>query len=335
MEASKAMRKALKSIDMDLACGAYERLPQAQQKELKAATVDFLYKYCKILKDGLGYSRSGDKYGWRDRWLWLYYRLRSFLSREDTQGQGGSEVAGKARRHRIYQAVEGYHRRVVGRKSEDKGEHTGNDTESTVKDREAGTPGEGLTGTVGRAGFSAEYLQEGGGVMPQVPTHTQGGQVPSGGGIQTTDQMSKLSDNFTTEEATRSTKAIQLHIDNSMDAKTQANAQLFATNVLQPIRDRIGKPFDITSWYRSPALNKAVKGVSTSAHLTGMAIDFNIRGMSTKESYNTVLVALKDLRITFEELINERNTKTGSTWVHLALKKTGNHNEAFYKEVSE
>ena len=90
MEASKAMRKALKSIDMDLACGAYERLPQAQQKELKAATVDFLYKYCKILKDGLGYSRSGDKYGWRDRWLWLYHRLRSFLSGEDTQGQGGN-----------------------------------------------------------------------------------------------------------------------------------------------------------------------------------------------------------------------------------------------------
>ena len=89
MEASKAMRKALKSIDMDLACGAYERLPQAQQKELKAATVDFLYKYCKILKDGLGYSRSGDKYGWRDRWLWLHHRLRSFLSGEDTQGQGG------------------------------------------------------------------------------------------------------------------------------------------------------------------------------------------------------------------------------------------------------
>lgn len=189
MEASKAMRKALKSIDMDLACGAYERLPQAQQKELKAATVDFLYKYCKILKDGLGYSRSGDKYGWRDRWLWLYHRIRSFLSGEDTQGQGGSQVAGKARRHRIYQAVEGYHRRVVGGKSADKGKHTGNDTESTVKDREAGTTGQGLAGAVGREGCTAEYLQEGGGVVPQVPTHTQGGQVPSGGGIQTTDQM--------------------------------------------------------------------------------------------------------------------------------------------------
>ena len=131
MEASKAMRKALKSIDMDLACGAYERLPQAQQKELKAATVDFLYKYCKILKDGLGYSRSGDKYGWRDRWLWLHHRLRSFLSGEDTQGQGGSQVAGKARRHRIYKAIEGYHRRVVGRKPTDKGQHTGNDTKPT------------------------------------------------------------------------------------------------------------------------------------------------------------------------------------------------------------
>lgn len=143
----------------------------------------------------------------------------------------------------------------------------------------------------------------------------------------------KLSENFTVEEATRSTKAIQLHIDNSMDAKTQANAELFAKTVLQPIRTQIGKPFIITSWYRSPALNKAVGGVSTSAHLTGMAIDFNVQGMTTKESYDAVLLALKNLWIPFDQLICEKNTKTGATWVHLSMKKTGNRNQSFILNV--
>lgn len=328
MEASKAMRKALKSIDMDLACGAYERLPTQGQKELKAATVDFLYKYCKILKDGLGYSRSGDKYGWRDRWLWLYHRICGFLQGKDTQGQGGSQVAGKARRHRIYKAIEGYHRRVVGRKPTDKGEYTGNDTKPTGEDREAGEAGQGLAGAVGRTGYTVEHLQEGGVVVPQVPTHPQGGQVSSGGGIQKADQM-KISENFDLREVEYSHTAVYLGIDNAAPHDVIANARKFAAIVLQPIREKIGMPFDVTSWYRSPQLNKAIGGVSTSAHLTGMAVDFTVRGMTAKESFEAVLVALKDLHIPFDQLILEHNPKTGGRWVHLGWRKQGNRNESF------
>jgi zinc D-Ala-D-Ala carboxypeptidase len=139
----------------------------------------------------------------------------------------------------------------------------------------------------------------------------------------------KLSNNFTTEEATRSTKAVQLGIDNSMTPKILRDAEWFALNVLQPIRDRIGKPFIITSWYRSPALNKAVGGVQTSAHLSGTAIDVNIQGLTTKQANDVILVALKDLRIQFDQVINEANKKTGATWVHLSAKRTGNRNQSF------
>ena len=111
----------------------------------------------------------------------------------------------------------------------------------------------------------------------------------------------KLSENFTLYEATRSSKAIQKGIDNSMETKMLINAEYFAKNVLQPIRDKVGIPFLITSWYRCPLLNKAVGGVSNSAHLTAMAIDFNIQGKTTKESFALVLVALKDLRIPFDQ----------------------------------
>lgn len=142
-----------------------------------------------------------------------------------------------------------------------------------------------------------------------------------------------LSKNFTLYEATRSSKAIQKGIDNSMDTKTLINAEYFAKNVLQPVRDKVGIPFLITSWYRCPLLNKVVGGVSNSAHLTAMAIDFNIQGKTTKESFALVLVALKDLRIPFDQLIIEKNTKTGATWVHLGVKKTGNRNQTLKLEV--
>ena len=76
-----------------------------------------------------------------------FYRVR--IRKDKAEGQ----VAGKARRHRIYKAIEGYHRRVVGRKPTDKGQHTGNDTKPTGEDREAGEAGQGLAGAVGRDGM--------------------------------------------------------------------------------------------------------------------------------------------------------------------------------------
>ncbi len=145
--------------------------------------------------------------------------------------------------------------------------------------------------------------------------------------------MEYLSDNFTIDEATHSNKAIQLGIDNSLSPALKKDADWFADTVLQPIRTEIGIVFDITSWYRCPKLNKAVGGKSTSAHLSATAIDFNVRGLTTKESFDRVLVALKDLRIPFDQLIAERNTKTGATWVHLAAKRKGNRNQSFYLNV--
>jgi len=138
-----------------------------------------------------------------------------------------------------------------------------------------------------------------------------------------------LSKNFTLSEATRSSMAIKLKIDNSLSPKLLNDTIWFAQNVLQPIRDKIGKPFIITSWYRSPALNKAVKGKDTSAHLSGTAIDFCVQGHTASESWDIVLVALKDLKISFDQCINERNSKNGAMWVHLASKKTGNRNQSF------
>jgi hypothetical protein len=49
--------------------------------------------------------------------------------------------------------------------------------------------------------------------------------------------------------------------------------------------NRIGRPFRVTSWYRTPALNAQVGGASLSRHVVGDAIDFYCEGLTGDQLY--------------------------------------------------
>jgi hypothetical protein len=53
----------------------------------------------------------------------------------------------------------------------------------------------------------------------------------------------------------------------------------------QSARDRIGRPFHVTSWYRPPDVNQAVGGASLSRHIVGDAIDFYCDGLTGDQLY--------------------------------------------------
>lgn len=53
--------------------------------------------------------------------------------------------------------------------------------------------------------------------------------------------------------------------------------------LLDRLRDRVGRPVKVTSWYRDPAYNKAVGGVWNSMHVTGGAADVQVRGISPRD----------------------------------------------------
>ncbi|MCS6812071.1 MAG: D-Ala-D-Ala carboxypeptidase family metallohydrolase [Cyanobacteria bacterium] len=53
----------------------------------------------------------------------------------------------------------------------------------------------------------------------------------------------------------------------------------------QQARDRIGRPFHVTSWYRPPAVNARVGGVFNSRHIVGDAIDFYCDGLTGNQIY--------------------------------------------------
>lgn len=78
--------------------------------------------------------------------------------------------------------------------------------------------------------------------------------------------------NFTWGEATKGLTRIP------PDLKTVNNIIRVAKK-LQEVRDFYNRPISITSWYRPPAVNKAVGGVSNSRHLTGDGVDFIVHGV--------------------------------------------------------
>lgn len=73
-----------------------------------------------------------------------------------------------------------------------------------------------------------------------------------------------ITKNFTLSELVASDTATRMGIDNSPDEEVEKKLRLLATSILQPLRDRYGKPITVTSGYRCSKLNKAVGGVSTS-----------------------------------------------------------------------
>lgn len=131
----------------------------------------------------------------------------------------------------------------------------------------------------------------------------------------------KLSEHFNLNEFTVSSTAKRLKIDNEPKGEHLKNLQYVVDNILEKVRKHFGKPVTINSGYRSPALNKAVGGASTSQHCNGEAADFEINGIANKEVAEWVADNLD-----FDQCILEfYNPKEGlnSGWVHVSLKRDG------------
>ena len=86
-----------------------------------------------------------------------------------------------------------------------------------------------------------------------------------------------------------------------------------------------GEGLYINSGYRSPAVNRAVGGVATSNHLTGCAADIRCTGLEQALRYAAYLLDIsKERGENFDELIIEHRVKTGSYWIHFAVRASGN-----------
>ena len=113
---------------------------------------------------------------------------------------------------------------------------------------------------------------------------------------------------FQLEEFIRSNTAEQLNIDNTPTAEIIKNIETLVAKVLDPAREKYGKPIYINSGYRCPELNRKVGGAKRSYHLQGRAADLDTRCGENKILYD-VLTTLPHT-----ELIWEQSGK----WIHVA-----------------
>jgi hypothetical protein len=84
--------------------------------------------------------------------------------------------------------------------------------------------------------------------------------------------------NFTWSEATRGGARMPPN-------QATVDAIIRIATLAQQARDRIGRPFLITSWYRSAEINRRVGGASRSRHIVGDAIDFYCVGLTGNQIY--------------------------------------------------
>lgn len=126
--------------------------------------------------------------------------------------------------------------------------------------------------------------------------------------------MTQLSPHFTLEEMIASQDASRSGIDNYPTANAYENLKTLAQSAEQ-VRELLGFPMLITSGYRCPALNSLVGSKPTSAHTSGLAIDFHCPGFGTPVE---ICKAIAASDIPFDQVIHEFGA-----WCHFAITYKG------------
>ena len=150
----------------------------------------------------------------------------------------------------------------------------------------------------------------------------------------------RLSKNFTLNELIYSDTALRLGINNEPSKEGILKLTLLATELLQPLRERIGA-LRVTSGYRSFVLSEAIGSSSRSQHCKYEAVDLQYvkRGkMNNLDIYN----ALIDLDLDYDQCILEFGNATEyvdptyPAWIHLSWKISDNRKQTLvaYKDIN-
>ena len=119
-----------------------------------------------------------------------------------------------------------------------------------------------------------------------------------------------LSKHFTLEELTTSQIAARNGFDNTPNEAVIENLKRLCALILEPIRDIVHKPVQITSGYRSLTVNGLVGSKPTSQHITGCAADIKVPGVSP----DVLIKAIIGAGLPYEQVIREYQS-----WVHISV----------------
>lgn len=135
--------------------------------------------------------------------------------------------------------------------------------------------------------------------------------------------MERLSKNFTLDELTASTTALNRRIDNTPTEEVRDRLARLTQKVLQPIRDAWGGSIFVSSGYRCPELNAAVGGSETSQHMYGEAADIKVGDRErNRKLFNLIQKLIQQGKIEVGQLIDEFNY----SWCHVSLPRLNKPN---------
>ena len=90
---------------------------------------------------------------------------------------------------------------------------------------------------------------------------------------------------------------------------------ILADNLFEPLRKWVGGPIKINSFYRSPELNTAIGGSTSSQHCQGRAVDLDDTfGHKTNAQ---MFYYIKD-NLDFDQIIWEYGDDLNPDWVHVS-----------------
>ena len=122
--------------------------------------------------------------------------------------------------------------------------------------------------------------------------------------------MQLLSPHLSLEELTFSSTAVAHGIDNTASPEIVEHLAALAAS-LEKVRAILGSPLHIDSGYRCPDLNRIVRGVPDSAHVTGYAADFVCPQFGSPLDIVKKIVSYP--MIQFDQVIQE------GAWVHFSV----------------
>lgn len=117
---------------------------------------------------------------------------------------------------------------------------------------------------------------------------------------------------FTIKELCKSSTATQKGINNTPNSQIVSNLEQLVAQILDPLRERYGKPITVNSGYRCPALNKLVNGAKNSQHVKGQAADITAGSISQNKKLFQLAI---DMNLPFDQLIDEKKY----SWIHISF----------------
>jgi len=124
-----------------------------------------------------------------------------------------------------------------------------------------------------------------------------------------------ISKHISLKEGVFSQTATRRDLDNTPNEEQLDNMKLIGEKVFEPLREWVGGPIKINSFFRGLPLNTAIGGAKSSQHMKGQAMDIDdtFGNATNAEMYKWVKENLD-----FDQMIWEFGDDKNPNWVHIS-----------------